>query len=60
MVASSDYDSTHEANHSDSSDVAHAEEDAQEGKNTSQNVILHPLMPPEVRGGTDLSTQRLS
>ncbi|KAM4619045.1 cGMP-inhibited 3',5'-cyclic phosphodiesterase 3A-like [Polymixia lowei] len=46
VVASSDYDSTHEANHSDSSDVAHTEEDTEEGKN-SQNVILHPLIPPE-------------
>lgn len=49
MVASSDYDSTHEANHSDSSDVAHTEEDAEEGKTPGQNVILHPLIPPEVR-----------
>ncbi|KAM9814646.1 cGMP-inhibited 3',5'-cyclic phosphodiesterase 3A-like isoform 1-T1 [Syngnathus typhle] len=47
VVASSDYDSTHEANHSDSSDVAHTEEDTEEGKNSSQNVILHPLIPPE-------------
>ncbi|XP_034001944.1 cGMP-inhibited 3',5'-cyclic phosphodiesterase A-like isoform X1 [Trematomus bernacchii] len=47
MVASSDYDSTHEANHSDSSDVAHTEEDAEEGKNPAQNVILLPLIPPE-------------
>ncbi|XP_061773081.1 cGMP-inhibited 3',5'-cyclic phosphodiesterase 3A-like [Nerophis ophidion] len=41
VLVSSDYDSTHEANHSDSSDVAHTEEDS------SQNVILHPLIPPE-------------
>ncbi|KAF7663977.1 hypothetical protein LDENG_00192760 [Lucifuga dentata] len=47
VIVSSDYDSTHEANHSDSSDVAHTEEDTQEGKNLSQNVILHPLVPPE-------------
>ncbi|XP_077424261.1 cGMP-inhibited 3',5'-cyclic phosphodiesterase 3A-like isoform X2 [Vanacampus margaritifer] len=47
VVVSSDYDSTHEANHSDSSDVAHTEEDTEEGKNSSQNVILHPLLPPE-------------
>ncbi|XP_042351790.1 cGMP-inhibited 3',5'-cyclic phosphodiesterase A-like isoform X1 [Plectropomus leopardus] len=47
VVASSDYDSTHEANHSDSSDVAHTEEDTEEGKNPAQNVILHPLIPPE-------------
>uniref|UniRef100_A0A3Q2WNT2 Phosphodiesterase n=1 Tax=Haplochromis burtoni TaxID=8153 RepID=A0A3Q2WNT2_HAPBU len=46
VVVSSDYDSTHEANHSDSSDVAHTEDDAEEGKN-SQNVILHALIPPE-------------
>lgn len=49
VVVSSDYDSTHEANHSDSSDVAHTEEDTEEGKNPSQNVILHQLIPPEVR-----------
>lgn len=48
MVVSSDYDSTHEANHSDSSDVAHTE-DTEEGKNPAQNIILHPLIPPEVR-----------
>ncbi|XP_047452338.1 cGMP-inhibited 3',5'-cyclic phosphodiesterase A-like isoform X2 [Mugil cephalus] len=49
VVASSDYDSTHEANHSDSSDVAHTctEEDAEDGKTPSQNVILHTLIPPE-------------
>uniref|UniRef100_A0A671XB94 Phosphodiesterase n=1 Tax=Sparus aurata TaxID=8175 RepID=A0A671XB94_SPAAU len=47
VVVSSDYDSTHEANHSDSSDVAHTEEDTEEGKNPAQNVILHPLIPPE-------------
>ncbi|KAL6106524.1 pde3a [Pungitius sinensis] len=46
-VVSSDYESTHEANHSDSSDVAHTEEDTEEGKNPAQNVILHPLIPPE-------------
>uniref|UniRef100_A0A3Q3NLU1 Phosphodiesterase n=1 Tax=Mastacembelus armatus TaxID=205130 RepID=A0A3Q3NLU1_9TELE len=49
VVVSSDYDSTHEANHSDSSDVAHTEEDTEEGKNPAQNVILHPLIPPEVQ-----------
>ncbi|KAM9376825.1 cGMP-inhibited 3',5'-cyclic phosphodiesterase 3A [Pholidichthys leucotaenia] len=47
VVASSDYDSTHEANHSDSSDVAHTEDGTEEGKNPSQNVILHTLIPPE-------------
>ncbi|KAM4554269.1 cGMP-inhibited 3',5'-cyclic phosphodiesterase 3A-like [Fundulus diaphanus] len=47
VVASSDYDSTHEANHSDSSDVAHTEEDTEEGKKPSQNVLLHALIPPE-------------
>uniref|UniRef100_A0A672I4N0 Phosphodiesterase n=1 Tax=Salarias fasciatus TaxID=181472 RepID=A0A672I4N0_SALFA len=47
VVVSSDYDSTHEANHSDSSDVAHTEEDTEEGKTPSQNVILHALIPPE-------------
>lgn len=52
MVVSSDYDSTHEANHSDSSDVAHTEEDTEEGKSSAQNVILHPLIPPEVAEAT--------
>ncbi|XP_034391437.1 cGMP-inhibited 3',5'-cyclic phosphodiesterase A-like isoform X1 [Cyclopterus lumpus] len=47
VMVSSDYDSTHEANHSDSSDVARTEEDTEEGKNPAQNVILHPLIPPE-------------
>ncbi|XP_036003809.1 cGMP-inhibited 3',5'-cyclic phosphodiesterase A [Fundulus heteroclitus] len=47
VVASSDYDSTHEANHSDSSDVAHTEEGTEEGKKPSQNVLLHALIPPE-------------
>lgn len=56
MVVSSDYDSTHEANHSDSSDVAHTEEDTEEGKNPAQNVILHPLIPPEVRRGRKTHT----
>ncbi|KAM9754368.1 cGMP-inhibited 3',5'-cyclic phosphodiesterase 3A-like isoform 2-T2 [Menidia menidia] len=49
VVVSSDYDSTHEANHSDSSDVAHTEEDTDEGKKASQSVMLHALMPPEVQ-----------
>ncbi|KAK7891089.1 hypothetical protein WMY93_023052 [Mugilogobius chulae] len=48
VVVSSDYESTHEANHSDSSDVAPTEEDTEEGKSSSQNVLLHPLIPPEV------------
>lgn len=48
---SSDYDSTHEANHSDSSDVAQTE-DTEKGKNPSQNVILHALIPPEVSQST--------
>ncbi|XP_030587615.1 cGMP-inhibited 3',5'-cyclic phosphodiesterase A-like [Archocentrus centrarchus] len=47
VVVSSDYDSTHETNHSDSSDVAHTEDSTEEGKNSSQNVILHALIPPE-------------
>lgn len=47
VVASSDYDSTHEANHSDSSDVAPTEEGDTEGsKNTPQNLIM---LPAEVR-----------
>lgn len=47
VVASSDYDSTHEANHSDSSDVAPTEEGGEEGgKNTPQNLIM---LPAEVR-----------
>uniref|UniRef100_A0A8C6WVZ1 Phosphodiesterase n=1 Tax=Neogobius melanostomus TaxID=47308 RepID=A0A8C6WVZ1_9GOBI len=52
VVVSSDYESTHEANHSDCSDVAQTEEDTEEGKSTSQNVILHPLIPPEVSRST--------
>ncbi|CAG08714.1 unnamed protein product, partial [Tetraodon nigroviridis] len=48
VVVSSDYDSTHEANHSDSSEVAHTEEDTEEGKSSGQNLILHQLIPPEV------------
>uniref|UniRef100_A0A3Q2YIJ8 Phosphodiesterase n=1 Tax=Hippocampus comes TaxID=109280 RepID=A0A3Q2YIJ8_HIPCM len=49
VVVSSDYDSTHEANHSDSSDVAHTEEDTEEGKNPSQNVRREdkPILAPE-------------
>ncbi|XP_017261623.1 cGMP-inhibited 3',5'-cyclic phosphodiesterase A isoform X2 [Kryptolebias marmoratus] len=47
VVVSSDYDSTHEANHSDSSDVAHTEEVSAIDKTTSQSVILHTLIPPE-------------
>ncbi|XP_028440003.1 cGMP-inhibited 3',5'-cyclic phosphodiesterase A isoform X2 [Perca flavescens] len=47
VLVSSDYESTHEANHSDSSDVAHTEEDTEEGKNPAQNVILHSLISPE-------------
>ncbi|XP_024911785.1 cGMP-inhibited 3',5'-cyclic phosphodiesterase A isoform X2 [Cynoglossus semilaevis] len=47
VVVSSDYDSTNEANLSDSCDVAHTVEDTGEGKNPAQNVILHPLIPPE-------------
>uniref|UniRef100_A0A3B5PUK9 Phosphodiesterase n=1 Tax=Xiphophorus maculatus TaxID=8083 RepID=A0A3B5PUK9_XIPMA len=48
VVVSSDYDSTHEANHSDSSDVAQTE-DTEKGKNPSQNVILHdkPILAQE-------------
>ncbi|XP_029615285.1 cGMP-inhibited 3',5'-cyclic phosphodiesterase A isoform X1 [Salmo trutta] len=43
VVASADYDSTHEANHSDSSDVAPTEEgDEEGGKNTPQNLIMLP------------------
>lgn len=48
MVVSSDYDSTHEANHSDCSDVAHTEEISVTGKTPSQSVILHALIPAEV------------
>ena len=51
VTASSDYDSTHEANNSDSSDVAQTEEDAEGGKAPGQGVLLHPMMPPEVRRG---------
>lgn len=56
VVVSSDYDSTHEANHSDSSDVAHTEEDSVIGKTPSQNVILHALIPPEVKATGRLSS----
>uniref|UniRef100_A0A3B3Y5U5 Phosphodiesterase n=1 Tax=Poecilia mexicana TaxID=48701 RepID=A0A3B3Y5U5_9TELE len=49
VVVSSDYDSTHETNHSDSSDVAQTEEDTEKGKKPSQNVILHdkPILAQE-------------
>ncbi|XP_062318541.1 cGMP-inhibited 3',5'-cyclic phosphodiesterase 3A isoform X2 [Osmerus eperlanus] len=47
VTASSDYDSTHEANNSDSSDVAQTEEYAEGGKAPGQGVLLHPMMPPE-------------
>ncbi|XP_034735025.1 cGMP-inhibited 3',5'-cyclic phosphodiesterase A-like isoform X1 [Etheostoma cragini] len=47
VLVLSDYEGTHKVNHSDSSDVAHTEEDTEEGKNPAQNVILHPLIPPE-------------
>uniref|UniRef100_H3DF26 Phosphodiesterase n=1 Tax=Tetraodon nigroviridis TaxID=99883 RepID=H3DF26_TETNG len=43
VVVSSDYDSTHEANHSDSSEVAHTEEDTEEGKSSAHH--LHRLTP---------------
>ncbi|XP_012994396.3 cGMP-inhibited 3',5'-cyclic phosphodiesterase A isoform X2 [Esox lucius] len=52
-VASSDYDSTHEANHSDSSDVVQAEEgDAEGAKSTPQSLLMlppedQPLLAPE-------------
>lgn len=48
---SPDYDSTHKANHSDSSDLAHTEEDTEEGKSSAQKAILHQLIPPEVAEG---------
>ena len=51
VVVSSDYDSTHEANHSDSSDVAHTEEDTDKVKSPSQSVNLRTLIPPEVSRG---------
>ncbi|CAL8261278.1 unnamed protein product [Merluccius merluccius] len=47
VVVSSDYESTHEGNHSDGSDAAHTEEDSEEDRSSSQNVMLHPLIPPE-------------
>ena len=53
VVVSSDYDSTHEGNHSECSDVAHTEEDTEEGKPSAQNVMLHPLIPPEVQRVSD-------
>lgn len=50
VVVSSDYESTHEGNHSDGSDAAHTEEESEEGKSSAQIVKLRPLIiPPEVR-----------
>ncbi|KAJ8002609.1 hypothetical protein DPEC_G00160670 [Dallia pectoralis] len=44
-VPSSEYDSTHQANHSDSSDVVQVEEkDAEGARSTSQNLLM---LPPE-------------
>ncbi|XP_056454735.1 cGMP-inhibited 3',5'-cyclic phosphodiesterase 3A-like [Gadus chalcogrammus] len=47
VLVSSDYESTHEGNHSDGSDAAHTEDDAEEGRGSSQSLLLHPLIPPE-------------
>ena len=47
-MVSSDYESTHEGNHSDGSDAAHTEDDPEEGRGSSQSLLLHPLIPPEV------------
>ncbi|KPP74479.1 hypothetical protein Z043_106360 [Scleropages formosus] len=57
-VASSDYESTHETNHSDSSDVTQNEEEAEANakptdpheacrSHRSDSILLHPLIPPE-------------
>ncbi|XP_036374385.1 cGMP-inhibited 3',5'-cyclic phosphodiesterase A-like [Megalops cyprinoides] len=57
-MASSDYDSTHETNNSDSSDVTQNEEDPENAKKPvdgrvgcrtypSESIILHPLILPE-------------
>ncbi|KAJ8261866.1 hypothetical protein GJAV_G00159350 [Gymnothorax javanicus] len=54
-VISSDYDSTHETNHSDSSDVAHSEDPERKPTDTqtacrtftSESIILHPLILTE-------------
>uniref|UniRef100_W5NEB5 Phosphodiesterase n=1 Tax=Lepisosteus oculatus TaxID=7918 RepID=W5NEB5_LEPOC len=42
-LASSDYDSTHETNNSDSSDIAQNEDEP----DCAKTLILHPLIPPE-------------
>lgn len=59
VLASSDYDSTYETNHSDSSDFAQNEEDG-EGRRKApeaqvgcrmyqaESMVLHPLLSPEV------------
>lgn len=59
MLASSDYESTYETNHSDSSDFAQNEEEGdgrrkscevQEGCRMypAESLVLHPLLSPEV------------
>ncbi|XP_055762162.1 cGMP-inhibited 3',5'-cyclic phosphodiesterase 3A-like isoform X1 [Salvelinus fontinalis] len=56
-VASSDYESTYETNHSDSSDFAQNEHDGEGAKKPSdtqdgcrsyqpEGIVLHPLLPP--------------
>uniref|UniRef100_A0A3P8YR46 Phosphodiesterase n=1 Tax=Esox lucius TaxID=8010 RepID=A0A3P8YR46_ESOLU len=56
-VASSDYESTYETNHSDSSDFAHNEDDGEGCQKPSETqdgcrsfqpegIVLHPLLPP--------------
>ncbi|XP_017566124.2 cGMP-inhibited 3',5'-cyclic phosphodiesterase A isoform X1 [Pygocentrus nattereri] len=58
VLASSDYDSTYETNHSDSSDFAQNEEDGEAqrkpfdtqdscGTFQAEALVLHPLIPPE-------------
>ncbi|XP_066525008.1 cGMP-inhibited 3',5'-cyclic phosphodiesterase 3A [Hoplias malabaricus] len=57
-LVSSDYDSTYETNHSDSSDFAQNEEDAEAQRKSydtqdpgvifqTETLVMHPLIPPE-------------
>ncbi|XP_029453406.1 cGMP-inhibited 3',5'-cyclic phosphodiesterase A [Rhinatrema bivittatum] len=54
----SDYDSTHETNNSDSSDIIQNEEELEAARelrkgsiSRAQTIMLHPLIPPEVLSG---------
>uniref|UniRef100_A0A8C4Z2Y5 Phosphodiesterase n=1 Tax=Gadus morhua TaxID=8049 RepID=A0A8C4Z2Y5_GADMO len=46
VLVSSDYESTHEGNHSDGSDAAHTEDDPEEGRGSSQTI---PPPPPPIQ-----------